>query len=79
MTREILERVAAQDLWIDDHSICATGMVYGMPLRNGFIFTRQHATILRWEPLGTPIDTGRGDTGTMSEQRLAVSDEQAGC
>lgn len=79
LTPEILQQVQPNDLWIDDRNFCTSRLLVGMVQRQGFFITRQHATTLCWEPLGDVIDQGRGDTGTLSEQRIRVSDPQGDC
>jgi IS4 transposase len=74
----VLERVAADDLWIADRNFCCTRFVFGVVERRGHFLVRQHKATLRWEEAGEWADLGRIATGTVSEQAIRVTeiDEQ---
>ena len=74
----VLQRVAADDLWIADRNFCCTRFVFGLVERRGRFLVRQHQATLRWEEAGEWTELGRIATGTVAEQAIRVTeiDEQ---
>jgi IS4 transposase len=72
---QVLEIVAAQDLWIEDRNFCTTNFLFGIARRAAFFVVRQHATTLRWEFAGKRRACGRIDTGKVFEQTIRATNE----
>src|SRR3954471_24759663 len=56
---QVLEIVAAQDLWIADRNFCTTDFLFGIARRRGFFVIRQYASTLHWEFVGKRRACGR--------------------
>jgi len=78
MTRDILEMVRPNDLWIKDRNFCTTGFLFGIASRGGFFVTRQHGSTPRREPVGERASKGRSATGEVFEQEARLSDGEGG-
>jgi IS4 transposase len=78
MTRDILEMVRPNDLWIKDRNFCTTGFLFGIASRGGFFVTRQHGSTLRCELVGERVSKGRCATGEVFEQSARLSDGEGG-
>jgi IS4 transposase len=72
---QVLERVAANDLWIADRNFCTTDFLFGIARRGGSFVIRQHGSTLRWEFVGKRRACGRVETGQVFEQKIRASDE----
>jgi IS4 transposase len=72
---QVLERVAAQDLWIADRNFCTTNFLFGIAGRGAFFVIRQHASTLHWEFVGKRRAGGRSDTGKVFEQTIRATDD----
>ena len=72
---QVLELVAAKDLWIADRNFCTTDLLFGIAGRGGSFVIRQHASTLHREPLGERRACGRVDTGKVFEQAIRASDD----
>jgi IS4 transposase len=70
---QVLETVAAKDIWIADRNFCTTGFLCGIARRDGFFVIRQHASTLTYELLGQRHKIGRGPTGVIYEQQMRLS------
>ena len=72
---QILEIVAAHDLWIADRNFCTTDFLFGIAQRSGSFVIRQHASTLHWEFVGKRRACGRIDTGKVFEQTIRASND----
>src|SRR4051812_22262840 len=72
---QVLEIVAAKDLWIADRNFCTTDFLFGIAGRGGFFVIRQHASTLRWEFVGKRRARGRIETGRVFEQTIRATNE----
>jgi IS4 transposase len=72
---QVLERVAAKDLWIADRNFCTTGFLFGIAGRGAFFVIRQHASTLHWEFVGKRRACGRSDTGKVFEQTIRARND----
>jgi IS4 transposase len=78
MTRDILEMVRPDDLWIKDRNFCTTAFLFGIASRGGSFVTRQHGSTLRCELVGERVSKGRCPTGEVFEQAARLSDGEGG-
>jgi IS4 transposase len=72
---QVLETVAAKDLWIADRNFCTTDFLFGIARRRGSFIIRQHASTLHYALLGKRRARGRIDTGAVFEQKLRATNE----
>jgi hypothetical protein len=72
---QILETVAAKDLWIGDRNFCTTGFLFGIAHRGGSFVIRQHASTLHCSLEGKPKARGRIETGAVVEQTLRATND----
>ena len=74
MTRDILEMVRPDDLWIKDRNFCTNGLLFGIAARGGFFVTRQHGSSVHCELVGERVFKGHGPTGRVFEQAARLID-----
>jgi Transposase DDE domain len=72
---QVLEIVAAKDLWIADRNFCTTNFLFEIDGRGGFFVIRQHASTLCWEFVGKRRARGRIETGQVFEQTIRATNE----
>jgi IS4 transposase len=72
---QVLQTVAAQDLWIADRNFCTTDFLFGIAGRDGCFVIRQHAATLHYTLVGKRKARGRIATGAVFEQRLRATNE----
>lgn len=72
---QVLETVAARDLWIEDRNFCTTNFLFGIARRGAFFVVRQHAATLRWEFAGERRGCGWIDAGQVFEQSIRAADD----
>jgi IS4 transposase len=75
---DVLPKVQAGDLWIDDRNFCTTGFLFGITARGGCFLVRQHASTLHWELLGKRKGRGRIETGRVYEQTMRLDNPETG-
>jgi IS4 transposase len=72
---QILETVAAKDLWIADRNFCTTNFLFGIAGRGGSFVIRQHASTLHYTLVGKRKARGRIETGAVFEQTLRATND----
>jgi len=72
---EVAETVRRDDLWIGDRNFCTTGFLFGIASRGGCFVIRQHASTLRYTPVGQRKPRGRTETGAVFEQTLRATND----
>lgn len=70
---QVLETVAAQDLWVADRNFCTTNFLFGIARRGGGFVIRQHSSTLYCTPVGEREAKGRVATGAVFEQTLRAT------
>jgi IS4 transposase len=70
---QVLETIAAKDLWIADRNFCTTGFLFGIARRGGSFVIRQHSSTLDYKLVGRRKAKGRGATGEVFEQTLRAT------
>ena len=73
----VLDRVEADQLWIEDRNFCTLGLMFGMDQRDAVFVVRQHAQ-LQGELLGRAKRTGTTRSGPVYEQAMLVRDPTTG-
>ena len=71
LSKQILELVAENDVWIADRNFCTTIVLSGIENREAFYVIRQHANLPIVSP-GTLRRRGRTDTGRVYEQSVTI-------
>jgi hypothetical protein len=71
LTPQILQLVAANDVWIADRNFCTTALLRGIADRNGYFLIRQHAA-LPVHPIGPRRSCGPTETGEVFEQAVTI-------
>jgi IS4 transposase len=71
LSSDILELVAAKDVWIADRNFCTRTLLTGIADRHAYFVIRQHAN-LPIHSAGTLRSCGRTDTGEVFEQSVAI-------
>jgi IS4 transposase len=74
---EVLQRVEADQLWIEDRNFCTLGLLFGMHRRGAAFVVRQHGQ-LPGELLGRAKRTGTTRSGPVYEQAMQVRDPTTG-
>jgi hypothetical protein len=77
MIPEVLERVEADQLWIEDRNFCTLGLLFGMHRRGATFVVRQHGQ-LQGELLSNAQRTGTTRSGPVYEQLMRVRDPETG-
>jgi Transposase DDE domain len=70
---EILPRVQANDLFVEDRNFCTTRFVSGVHEKKAFVLVRQHRRNLPCTALGRLRKCGETDTGVVYEQEVEVT------
>lgn len=74
---QVLQRVQADQLWIEDRTFCTLGLMVGMAWRGAVFVVRQHGQ-LQGELLGRATRTGITRSGPVYEQAMLVRDPESG-
>jgi len=71
---QILPRVQAKDLFVEDRNFCTTRFVFGIHEKKAFVLVRQHRRSLPCTALGRLRKCGETETGVVYEQEVEASD-----
>lgn len=74
---ELLQQVRRDELWIADRNFCTIRFLLGIAGRRAAFLIRQHGQ-LKGAPLGPRQSKGRCATGAVWEQKLKITDPEAG-
>ena len=77
MIARILQRVEADQLWIEDRNFCTLGLMFGIARRGAAFVVRQHAQV-QGELLGRAQRLGTTRSGPVYEQTMHVYDPTSG-
>ena len=77
LLHHVLPSVRVQDLWIADRNFCTLGFLFGIANRGGRFVIRQHAS-MPFETIGKCRSMGRTETGSVSEQKIKITDPETG-
>jgi IS4 transposase len=67
----VLDRVAADEVWIDDRNFCTLDFLFGLAARQAYFVTRQHKN-LPWEGVTPFVRVGRGEDADVWEQQVRL-------
>lgn len=70
---EIINQVAANDVWIADRNFCVTHFLQSIDTHQGYFIIRHHAN-MSLKALSKLVPAGRCTGGTLFEQSVEVSD-----
>jgi hypothetical protein len=72
---EVLARAGERDLYVADRNFCVKGFLLGLGRAGAAFAVREHANF-PWVPAGKVRPRGRAENGRVSEQRVAVVDDE---
>ena len=73
---QVLDLVAAKDVWVGDRNFCTSDFLFGLQARKAYYIIRQHAANVPWKPVGRRRPQGRCDSGKLYEQKVELRDAQ---
>ena len=73
---QVLETIAAGDLWVADRNLCTTGFLFGIARRDGSFLIRQHGSTLHYTLVDRANPRGRVETGAVFEQALRATNPE---
>ena len=72
---DVLDAMEAGQVWIADRNFCTALFLFQTAANQAYFLVRQHATNVRWEPVGESRKAGRTDTGIVYQQRVELIDD----
>jgi IS4 transposase len=72
---DVLDSMQAKEVWIADRNFCTSLFLFQTAANDSYFIVRQHATNVRWEPVGERRKIGRTETGTVYQQRVELIDD----
>ena len=71
---DVLESMRPGEVWIGDRNFCTALFLFQTVANEAYFVVRQHATNVRWEPVGEKRKVGRVETGVVYQQRVEMID-----
>lgn len=71
---DVLDSMLAGEVWIADRNFCTALFLFETAVQRAYFVVRQHATSVRWTPLGERRKVGRIETGVVYQQRVEITD-----
>ena len=71
---DVLDSMEAGQVWIADRNFCTALFLFQTGANGAYFVVRQHATNVRWEPVGKLRKASRTDTGRVYQQRVDLID-----
>ena len=72
---EVLDSMQPGEVWIADRNFCTSLFLFETASNKAYFVVRQHATNVRWEPVGERRKVGRTETGVVYQQRVEAIDD----
>jgi len=72
---DVLDSMQPGQVWIADRNFCTALFLFQTALNHAYFVVRQHATNVRWEPVGEERRVGRTTTGVVYQQRVDLIDD----
>lgn len=71
---DVLDSMEPGQVWIADRNFCTALFLFQTAANDAYFVVRQHATNVRWEPVGEERRVGRTATGVVYQQRVELID-----
>lgn len=71
---DVLEAMEPGQVWIGDRNFCTALFLFQTADNDAYFIIRQHATNVRWTPVGESRKVGRTATGMVYQQRVKLID-----
>lgn len=71
---DVLDSMEPGQVWIADRNFCTALFLFQTAANGAYFVVRQHATNVRWEPVGEERRVGRTATGVVYQQRVELID-----
>ena len=71
---DVLDSMQPGEVWIADRNFCTALFLFETAINKAYFVVRQHATNVRWEPIGERRKVGRIETGVVYQQRVEIID-----
>jgi IS4 transposase len=75
---DVLDAMQPGEVWIADRNFCTALFLFQTVANDAYFVVRQHATNVRWEPVGVRRKVGRINTGVVYQQRVEMVDNWGG-
>lgn len=75
---QLLEKVAARQVWIADRNFCTLDFMLGIIQRQAFFAIRQHLGAARWKLVGERRELGRIAGGAVYEETVQLTSKASG-
>jgi hypothetical protein len=72
---DVLDSMQPGEVWIADRNFCTSLFLFQTASNKAYFVIRQHATNVRWEPVGERRKVGRTETGVVYQQRVEAIDD----
>jgi IS4 transposase len=72
---DVLDAMEPGEVWIADRNFCTAVFLFQTATNKAYFIVRQHATNVRWEPIGERRKVGRIETGMVYQQRVEIIDK----
>lgn len=72
---DVLDSQQPGEVWIEDRNFCTSLFLFETASNKAYFIVRQHATNVRWEPVGERRKVGRTETGVVYQQRVEAIDD----
>jgi len=72
---DVLDSMQPGTVWIADRNFCTSLFLFETAVNKAYFVIRQHATNVRWEPVGEYRKVGRTETGVVYQQRVEAIDD----
>jgi IS4 transposase len=71
----VLDSMEAGEVWIADRNFCTALFLFQTAANKAYFIIRQHATNVRWTPVGRLQKVGRTERGTVYQQWVELIDD----
>src|ERR1700752_3525901 len=69
---DVLDAMQSGEVWSGDRNFCTSLFLFQTASNQAYFVVRQHATNVRWEPVGARRKVGRTETGVVYQQRVEI-------
>lgn len=74
----VLDAMQTDEVWIADRNFCTSLFLFQTAANHAYFVIRQHATNVRWIPVGKRRKICRTETGVVYQQRVDLLDDWGG-